>query len=305
MPSKGIDQHLEFSRKRRFWGRERSNDLGELIGPEATLPAPWSGVQSRPRRRQPCGQAGLSVRRAVGGEDRRRAFHRGCLDGAPRRSSCLRARHARRPLCRSSEDKDPRRRLALIAARFLRLSPRWRSPLPAPTARPRSLPSCASSGQGRGSERRASVRSAWSARAAQSRSSTPRRTRSSCIAILAGLVEDGVTHLAFEARAMACSSAAQTASPSPRAPSPISRATIWTITRASRSISRQKLRLFRELLPPDAGCVVDVDSEGGESSPPKREHEGLRAIAGVLQRGVRRSFRGGGRRGSPTLLTRR
>ena len=40
-------------------------------------------------------------------------------------------------------------------------------------------------------------------------------------------------------RATACNSAASTASRSPPAPSPISRAIIWTITRASRTISRR------------------------------------------------------------------
>ena len=80
-------------------------------------------------------------------------------------------------------------------------------------------------------------------------------------------------------RATACNSAASTASCSPPAPSPTFRAIIWTITRASRTISTQKLRLFTELLPQGAAAVVDVDSEAGRRVAAVAEARGLKLVS--------------------------
>jgi UDP-N-acetylmuramoyl-L-alanyl-D-glutamate--2,6-diaminopimelate ligase len=55
------------------------------------------------------------------------------------------------------EDADPRRRLALIAARFYELQPKTTVAVTGTNGKT----SCGSSGRGRGSTRRASARTAW------------------------------------------------------------------------------------------------------------------------------------------------
>ena len=162
------------------------------------------------------------------------------------------------------EDKDPRRRLALIAARFFGLQPKV---------------AVAVTGTNGKTSVASFVRQLWAGQGFRAASIGtvgvvgPRGTEPlkhttpdpiELHAILAGLVEDGVTHLAFEASSHGLQQRRSDG--------------IALAAGAFTNISRdhldyhasfeeyfaQKLRLFRELLPPDAGCVVDVDSEGGE-----------------------------------------
>ena len=99
--------------------------LGELIGPEAKLPAPWSGVAiaglAADSRAVKPGYlfAALSGVKTEGARFIEDALQRGAAailvpEGAARPATSL-------PIV---EDKDPRRRLALIAARFFGLQPK-------------------------------------------------------------------------------------------------------------------------------------------------------------------------------------
>ena len=257
--------------------------LGELIGPEAKLPAPWSakfaiaGLTADSRAVKP----GYLFAALPGAKTDGARF----IDDALARGAAAilmpRRRAAARPatlVCPVVEDADPRRRLALIAARFFGAQPEIASPSPAPTARPRSpLPAPDLGGAG---------------------------LRAASLGTV-GVVGPHGTH---DARAHHARSdrAAPRSSPSlPRTASLISRskppATASTSTAldgvalaagAFTNISRDhldyhatfeayfaaKLRLFRELLPPGAAAVVNVDSEGGEhSSPAAQERAGSRS----------------------------
>ena len=230
--------------------------LGELFGPRGEAACwPRPRADRGPCGRQPRGEAGLSVRRVAGGEDRRRPLHRGCAaSAAPRRSSCLEARSPAKSSAAIIEDSDPRRRLALIAARFFGVQPEDGGRR---DRHQRQDVGCLLRAPALGGAgvyaRRASARSAWSARPAPRHSTTPRRIRSSCTAILAALAEEGVTHLALEASSHGLQQRRLDG--------------IALAAGAFTNISRdhldyhasfedyfaQKLRLFTELLPEGAG----------------------------------------------------
>ena len=213
--------------------------LGELMGPEAKLPGRLADDSDiGPDRRQPRREARLSLRRAARIAHRRLPLHRRSFAA---RCRCD-PRAARR---RAGAERHPRGRGCRSAAPDCRSSPRASSarsrtspsPSPAPTARRRSRPSSASSGSRWDTAPRASAPSAWSDRQARKFSPTPRLTPSSFTASSPISPNPASPILPSKRRAMGSSSAASTACGLPPAPSPTSRATISTITRASRPIS--------------------------------------------------------------------
>ena len=239
--------------------------LGELIGPEGKLLAPWSdiaiaGLAADSRAVKPgylfAALPGVKTEGARFIED---AVQRGAAaillpEGAARPATSL-------PVV---EDKDPRRRLALIAARFFGLQPKI---------------AVAVTGTNGKTSVASFVRQLWTGQGFRAASlgtvgvvgprgtETLKHTTPDPIelhAILARLARDGVTHLAFEASSHGLQQRRSDG--------------IALAAGAFTNISRdhldyhasfedyfaQKLRLFRELLPKGAGAVVDVDSEGGE-----------------------------------------
>jgi UDP-N-acetylmuramoyl-L-alanyl-D-glutamate--2,6-diaminopimelate ligase len=176
------------------------------------------------------------------------------------------------------EDKDPRHRLALIAARFFALQPKT---------------VVAVTGTNGKTSVASFVRQIWTGEGFHAASLGtvgvvgPRGTKTlnhttpdpiELHSILASLAKDGVTHLAIEASSHG-----------------LQQRRVDGITLAAgafTNISRdhldyhesfdqyfaQKLRLFRELLPKGAGAVVDVDSEGGEAVAAEVKKLGLALI---------------------------
>ena len=239
--------------------------LGELIGPEAKLPARWSGVPIAGLAADSRAvQARLSVRCAVGGEDRRRALHRRRL-AAGRRGDPHAARAQNRPCDRSRRRGQGSAPPPCADRRALLWPPAQDrpSPSPAPTARPRSPPSCASSGRQMGFSAASlgTVGVVGPARhqAAQPHHAGPDRAPP----ILAELAKDGVTHLALEASSHGLAAAAC------RRPAACRRRLHQHLARPS-GLSRELRGLFRRrscacsasCLPPSAGAVIDVDSDG-------------------------------------------
>jgi UDP-N-acetylmuramoyl-L-alanyl-D-glutamate--2,6-diaminopimelate ligase len=238
--------------------------LGELIGPEATLPAPWaavpiSGLAADSRQVEPgylfAAMAGVNTDGARFISD---ALERGAAailvpEGLAHAEMAV-------PVI---ADSDPRRRLALIAARFFGVQPKMQ---------------VAVTGTNGKTSVASFVRQIWAGQglAAASLGTVgvvgPRGTQIlkhttpdpiELHAILATLAEDGVTHLALEASShglqqrridgVALSAGAFTN---------ISRDHLDYHARFEEYFA-QKLRLFRELLPRGAAAVVDVDSEEG------------------------------------------
>ena len=240
--------------------------LGELIGPEAKLPQSWSGVPitglAADSRKVMPGYlfAALSGVKTDGTRFIDEAVQRGAAailipEGVSRPSTSL-------PVI---EDKDPRHRLALIAARFFALQPKT---------------VVAVTGTNGKTSVTSFVRQIWTAEGFRAASLGtvgvvgPRGTKTlnhttpdpiELHSILASLAKDGVTHLAIEASSHGLQQRRVDG--------------IVLAAGAFTNISRdhldyhasfdqyfaQKLRLFRELLPKGAGAVVDVDSEGGEA----------------------------------------
>jgi UDP-N-acetylmuramoyl-L-alanyl-D-glutamate--2,6-diaminopimelate ligase len=161
------------------------------------------------------------------------------------------------------EDADPRRRLALIASRFF-------------AAQPETV--VAVTGTNGKTSVASFVRQLWEGQGIPSASLgtigvvSPKTTRKlnhttpdpiELHAILAGLAKDGVTHLAFEASSHGLE---QRRLDGVR----LAAAAFTNITRdhldyheSFEDYFEVKLRLFRELLPPGAPAIVDVDSDGG------------------------------------------
>ena len=177
------------------------------------------------------------------------------------------------------EDSDPRRRLALIAARFYRLQPKT---------------AVAVTGTNGKTSVASFVRQLWVERGYRAASLgtvgvvgphgtlTLKHTTPDPIelhAILAALAEDGVTHLALEASSHGLQQRRVDG--------------IEFAAGAFTNISRdhldyhasfedyfaQKLRLFAELLPKGAVAVVDVDSEAGERVAEIAQARGLALIS--------------------------
>ena len=253
--------------------------LGELIGPEAKLPQSWSGVPiaglAADSRKVMPGYlfAALSGVKTDGMRFIDDAVQRGAAailmsEGAARPANSL-------PII---ADKDPRRRLALIAARFFALQPKT---------------VVAVTGTNGKTSVASFVRQIWTGEGLSAASLGtvgivgPRGTKTlnhttpdpiELHSILASLAKDGVTHLAIEASSHGLQQRRVDG--------------IVLTAGAFTNISRdhldyhesfdqyfaQKLRLFRELLPKGAGAVVDVDSEGGEAVAAEAKALGLALI---------------------------
>jgi UDP-N-acetylmuramoyl-L-alanyl-D-glutamate--2,6-diaminopimelate ligase len=241
-----------------------SMTLAELMGPEARLPAPWGavpilGLTADSRAVKPGFLfAALPGTHTDGSKFIADALARGAAailvpqGGAPKRATT--------PVL---EDADPRRRLALIASRFF-------------AAQPETV--VAVTGTNGKTSVASFVRQLWEGQGIPSASLgtigvvSPKTTRKlnhttpdpiELHAILAGLAKDGVTHLAFEASSHGLE---QRRLDGVR----LAAAAFTNITRdhldyheSFEDYFEVKLRLFRELLPPGAPAIVDVDSDGG------------------------------------------
>jgi UDP-N-acetylmuramoyl-L-alanyl-D-glutamate--2,6-diaminopimelate ligase len=254
--------------------------LGELIGPEAALPAPWaavpiSGLAADSRQVEPgylfAAMAGVNTDGARFISD---ALERGAAAILVPQGLA----HAEMAVPVIA-DPDPRRRLALIAARFFGVQPKMQ---------------VAVTGTNGKTSVAAFVRQIWAGQglAAASLGTVgvvgPRGTQIlkhttpdpiELHAILATLAKDGVTHLALEASShglqqrridgVALSAGAFTN---------ISRDHL-DYHASFEEYFAQKLRLFRELLPLGATAVVDVDSEEGARVAGEAKGRGLELIS--------------------------
>ncbi len=254
--------------------------LGELIGPDAKLPATWRAVPivglAADSRQVAPGYlfAALPGVNTDGGRFMADAVARGAAAILAPEGTVLSETDI--PVV---TDADPRRRLALIAARFFGPQPET---------------AVAVTGTNGKTSVASFARQLWAGQGYQAASlgtvgvvgprgeQTLRHTTPEPIelhAILAALARDGVTHLALEASSHGLQQR---------------RIDGVTLTAgAFTNISRdhldyhasfedyfaQKLRLFRELLPPGAGAVVDVDSEGGLHVAEEAKAHGLDLIS--------------------------
>jgi UDP-N-acetylmuramoyl-L-alanyl-D-glutamate--2,6-diaminopimelate ligase len=253
--------------------------LGDLIGPEAKLPKPWAsvpiaGLAADSRQVMPGYLfAALPGVRTEGTRFIDDAVKRGAAailipEGAARPSNSL-------PII---EDRDPRRRLALIAARFFALQPKTVVAVTGTNGKT-SVASFVRqiwTGEGLRAASLGTVGVVGPRGTAVLKHTTPDPIE--LHAILADLAKDGVTHLAFEASSHG-----------------LQQRRVDGITLAAgafTNISRdhldyhesfeqyfaQKLRLFRELLPKGSSAVVDVDSEAGEVIAAEAKARGLALI---------------------------
>ena len=237
--------------------------LGELIGPEAKLSTalaamPIAGIAADSRQVKPGYLfAALPGVNTDGARFIAEALQRGAAallvpDGLQAKTDVP-----------TIADADPRRRLALIAARFFGAQPKTQ---------------VAVTGTNGKTSVAAFVRQLWAGEGFQAASLgtvgvvTPRGTQTlrhttpdpiELHAILAALARDGITHLALEASSHGLQQR--------RLDGLVLAAGAFTnISRdhldyhaSFEDYFAQKLRLFRELLPPGAAAVVDSDSEGG------------------------------------------
>jgi UDP-N-acetylmuramoyl-L-alanyl-D-glutamate--2,6-diaminopimelate ligase len=253
--------------------------LGELMGPEAHLPAPWDavpilGLTADSRAVKPGFLfAALPGTRTDGSRFIADALARGAAailvpqGGAPERVTG--------PIL---EDPDPRRRLALIAARFFELQPKT---------------VVAVTGTNGKTSVASFVRQLWEAQGISSASLgtigvvSPQGTWKlnhttpdpiELQSILAELARDGVTHLALEASSHGLE---QRRLDGVR----LAAAAFTNISRdhldyhaSVEDYFEQKLRLFRELVPIGAPAIVDIDSKGGRSVAEIAKSRGLKLI---------------------------
>jgi UDP-N-acetylmuramoyl-L-alanyl-D-glutamate--2,6-diaminopimelate ligase len=254
--------------------------LGELIGPEAGLPLSWSrlpitGLTADSRSVKPGYLfAALPGVRTDGARFIAEAVRRGAAaillgqGGAPALNGT--------PVV---EDADPRRRLALIAARFFGAQPETE---------------VAVTGTNGKTSVASFVRQLWEQQGFQAASLgtvgvvSPSGTETlahttpdpvALHAILAKLARDGVTHLALEASSHGLQQR--------RVDGVRFKAGAFTnISRdhldyhpSFEDYFGQKLRLFSELLPRGSVAVVDVDSEAGMRVAAEAEARGLRVIS--------------------------
>ncbi len=238
--------------------------LGELIGPEVTLPAPLAAVPIRglaadSREVKPgylfAALPGVATDGALFLED---AVRRGA--SAILVPEGMTEMPAGTPVI---ADSDPRRRLALIAARFFGQQPET---------------TVAVTGTNGKTSVVSFVRQLWAAEGLAAASlgtvgvvgpsgtEILKHTTPDPIAlhrILAALAEDGVTHLALEASSHGLQQRRiDGVKLAAGAFTNISRDHLDYHTNFADYFA-QKLRLFTELLPNDAAAVVDVDSEAG------------------------------------------
>ena len=254
--------------------------LGELFGREATLPAgldrvPIAGLAADSREVKPGYLfAALPGVNTDGARFIEEALKRG--------AAAVLVASGARPTNSSAaiiEDSDPRRRLALIAARFFGVQPET---------------AVAVTGTNGKTSVASFVRQLWAAQGfaaaslgtvgvvSPSGTKILKHTTPDPIelhAILAALAKDGVTHLALEASSHGLQQ---------RRVDGISFAA-GAFTNISRDhldyhpsfedYFEQKLRLFTELLPEGAAAIVDVDSEAGRRVAAVAEARGLRLIS--------------------------
>jgi UDP-N-acetylmuramoyl-L-alanyl-D-glutamate--2,6-diaminopimelate ligase len=253
--------------------------LGELIGPEAKLPPSWAhlpitGLAADSRQVEP----GFLFAALPGVNTDGARFIAAALERGA--AAILTADGAALPRTDVPvvTDKDPRRLLALVAARFSGLQP---------------ATEVAVTGTNGKTSVASFVRQLWAGQGFPAASlgtvgvvtpngkQTLRHTTPDPIelhALLAAMARDGITHLALEASSHG-----------------LQQRRIDGVTLAAgafTNISRdhldyhatfedyfaQKLRLFRELLPQGATAVVDVDGEGGDRVVDEARARGLQVI---------------------------
>jgi UDP-N-acetylmuramoyl-L-alanyl-D-glutamate--2,6-diaminopimelate ligase len=251
--------------------------LGELMGPEAKLPQAWAsvaiaGLAADSRQVRPGYLfAALPGVKTEGTRFIDDAVKRGAAailvpEGAAKPSNTL-------PIL---EDREPRRRLALMAARFYGLQPETVA---------------AVTGTNGKTSVASFVRQLWTGEGYRAASLGtvgivgPRGTQTlkhttpdpiELHAILADLAKDGVTHLAFEASSHGLQQRrVDGITLSAGAFTNISRDHL-DYHESFEHYFAQKLRLFRELLPRGAGAVVDIDSEAGKKVAGEAKARGLR-----------------------------
>ncbi len=256
--------------------------LGELFGLEAKLPAasarvPITGLAADSREVKPgylfAALPGVKtdgtrfIARSLGAG-------RGGDPGAARREAGATNSAA------IIEDSDPRRRLALIAARFFGLQPKTVVAVTGTNGKTSVASFVRQLWAGQGfkaaslgtvgvvssvrhqdpqAHHARSDRAARDPRRARQRRRHPSRARS------------------LEPRPATAPRRRRHASPP--APSPTSPAIIWIITPSFEDYFAQKLRLFTELLPQGAVAVVDVDSEAGMRVAAVAEARGLKLLS--------------------------
>ncbi len=254
--------------------------LGELLGPEANLPPALArvsvtGLAADSRAVDPGFLfAALPGMKADGTEFIAEALRRGA-------SAVLAPEGVAHPVSQAPiiEDADPRRRLALIAARFFGRQPET---------------AVAVTGTNGKTSVASFVRQLWAALGFDAASLgtvgvvSPRGTETlkhttpdpiELHAILARLAKDGVTHLALEASSHGLQQRRVDGL----------RFAAGAFTNISRDhmdyhatfedYFAQKLRLFIALLPQGAGAVIDVDSEAGLRVAAEAEARGLALIS--------------------------
>ena len=254
--------------------------LGELMGPEAKLPGPWrqvpiEGLTADSRAVKPGYLFAALPDRAPTAP----ATSPKPCSAVLRRSSCRKAPRRRSNGTPVVEDADPRRRLALIAARFFGAQPEV---------------AVAVTGTNGKTSVASFVRQLWEQmgyRAASlgtvgvvgpSGTQVLAHTTPDPIElhrILADLAKSGVTHLALEASSHGLEQ---------RRVDGV-RLAAGAFTNISRdhldyhpsfeAYFNEKLRLFGELLPPGAGAVIDVDTEAGEQVAALAKSRGLSVIS--------------------------
>jgi UDP-N-acetylmuramoyl-L-alanyl-D-glutamate--2,6-diaminopimelate ligase len=253
--------------------------LGELLGREAKLPAgldgvPISGLAADSREVKP----GYLFAALPGVKTDGARF---IADAVTRGAAAILVTPGARPASSAVaviEDSDPRRRLALIAARFFGLQPKI---------------TVAVTGTNGKTSVASYVRQLWSGERLRAASLGTVGLVSPCGTnmlthttpdpielhrILAALATDGVTHLALEASShglqqrrvdgVALAAAAFTN---------ISRDHL-DYHESFEDYFAQKLRLFTELLPQGAAAVVDVDSEAGKHVAEAAQARGLDVV---------------------------
>jgi len=259
--------------------------LGELMGPEAPLPASWlqipiMGLAADSRKVKPGYLfAALPGSRTDGARYIAEALERGAAailmpkaDGAARGKTPL----GGTPML---EDSDPRRRLALIAARFFGLQPDIAVAVTGTNGKT-SVASFLRQLWERMGLRAASlgtigvVGPAGTATLAHTTPDPIELHR-----ILAELAKAGVTHLALEASSHGLE---QRRTDGVR----LAAGGFTNISRdhldyhpSFEAYFREKLRLFGELLPPGAPAVVDVDSDAGREVAAFAKARGLDVIS--------------------------
>ncbi|MGB6428013.1 MAG: UDP-N-acetylmuramoyl-L-alanyl-D-glutamate--2,6-diaminopimelate ligase [Methyloceanibacter sp.] len=259
--------------------------LGELMGPEAPLPASWlqipiMGLAADSRKVKPGYLfAALPGSRTDGARYIAEALERGAAailmpqaDGAARGKTPLDGT----PML---EDSDPRRRLALIAARFFGLQPDIAVAVTGTNGKT-SVASFLRQLWERMGLRAASLGTigvVGPAGTATLANTTPDPIE--LHRILAELAKAGVTHLALEASSHGLEQ---------RRIDGV-RLAAGGFTNISRdhldyhpsfeAYFREKLRLFGELLPPGAPAVVDVDSDAGREVAAFAKARGLDVIS--------------------------